>query len=183
MVKYSKELKSKVLAGDGNWWSLIIKSVGGSGMSRRKVVGGGCMVLFLFILLGCATVPTSYKAKEPVGEIPLSSLLRFNDIPVPETFNFDFKNSYIFENKFTRVGILRYSTRSSPEEIVAFFKTQMPSAGWSLVNIVEYGQKILSYSKEGESCVITVLPGRATSMVIISVTPQYGGSYPVRGEE
>jgi hypothetical protein len=152
---------------------------------RGKILFGLIpLSLFLLILWGCA-MPMSYQQGEgATGEIPLSEMLRFNDIPVPGTFRFDSQNSYIFEDKLTRIGVLKYTTATSPDEVVMFFKREMPNAGWQLINILEYGQKILTYDKGEESCVINILPGRTQSTVMISVTPKSsGGGYSGYEEE
>lgn len=146
-------------------------------MNKRNSLGLLSLGLLLLVLFGCVAPMSYQKGKEP-GEIPLSVMLKFSDIPVPGTFNFDSQNSYVFENDVNRIGVLKYITMTSPDEAVAFFKREMPNAGWKLINVLEYGQKILTYEKEGESCVINILPGRTQSTVTISVTPdQYGGSY------
>jgi len=71
------------------------------------------------------------------------------------------------------MGRLRYETHSSAEEAIAFFKREMPNYGWSLINVLEYGTKELSYQKHNEFCSITIYPGR-TCVVIISITPRSG---------
>jgi hypothetical protein len=154
-------------------------------MSKWKLFTFLSLSLSLVVIWGCA-MPMSYQQTYDEGmaeELPLSAMLRFNDVPVPETFRFDSQNSYIFENKFTRIGVLKYMTTTSPQEIVVFFKREMPSAGWRLINILEYGQKILTYEKGEESCTINVLPGRTQSTVIISVTPQYSSSGAASSQE
>lgn len=153
-------------------------------MNKLKLFIFLSLSLSLVVIFGCA-MPMSYQQSYEGGmgeEIPLSAMLRFNDVPVPETFRFDSQNSYVFENKFTRIGVLKYMTTTPPQEIIAFFKREMPSMGWRLINILEYGQKILTYEKGEESCTINILPGMTQSTVIISVTPQASSVAP-RGYE
>ncbi len=146
-------------------------------MKRWDLIGLISLSLFTLILVGCVA-PMSYKGREATREISPSTALRFNDIPVPETFRFDYQNSYVFEDKLSRLGVLKYITTISPEEIIMFFKQEMPNAGWRFVNIVEYGQKTLTYEKEKETCVINILQGMTQSTVVISITPhQYGSGY------
>ena len=144
-------------------------------MSKRRILEISWWGFAALLLWGCATVPpaSSPSSGEVAGEISVSESCRFSDVPVPETLQLDSRNSYVFENEYTRIGVLRYETRSSAEEIVVFFKREMPNAGWSLINLLEYGTKSLSYQKHSESCNITIYPGRV-SVVAISITPRYG---------
>ena len=144
-------------------------------MNKKDLIGIGGVFFFLFLFCGCVTIPPIMRPQ--VGEIPL----RFRDIPIPEDFRFDAKHSYTFEDEVSRIGFLRYTTRISPDEIVVFFREEMVKKEWRLVNIFEHrGQRILSYSKKGESCMITIYPGRIASTVVISVTPKPGSRAPER---
>ncbi len=98
-------------------------------------------------LTGCATTS---------GRLEPQSVLKLADVPIPAGLNPLPQKSYFFENSGVRVAVLKYQGRANIEQVVTFFKEQMPSYNWSLVNIVEYGQRLLNFERENEACIITV---------------------------
>jgi len=126
--------------------------------------------------MGCATMSSkSQDTKlEPQSQPKLSSanILRFEDVPIPLNFKLLVNESFIFENSYSRIGILKYSGRATAEQVVEFYKEQMPLHYWNLVNILEYGRRILNYEKPQESCIITIETSVTKTTVIISVAPK-----------
>lgn len=127
-------------------------------------------------LTGCATMPSSQQDTklEPQEQAKLSTanILKFEDVPVPVNFKLLVNESFIFENSYSRIGILKYTGRATPERVVEFYKDEMPLHNWNLVNILEYGRRILNYEKPQESCIITVETSISKTTVTISVAPK-----------
>jgi len=86
------------------------------------------------------------------------SILKFSDVPVPVGLKSLPQQSYSFESSGVRVGVLKYRGKNNPDQIVNFYKEQMPMYNWNLVNIVEYGQRMLNFERENETCIITLQP-------------------------
>ncbi|MFH1397497.1 MAG: hypothetical protein ABIH27_02975 [Candidatus Omnitrophota bacterium] len=107
--------------------------------------------------LGCATT-TDDKPGISKNEAMLepSALLKFNDIPIPTGFKNLPLDSYSFESAGVRVGLLKYQGKADPAQVVNFYKEQMTMYNWNLLNAVEYGEKILNFDRESESCIITI---------------------------
>ncbi|HNW39917.1 MAG TPA: hypothetical protein PL125_01450 [Candidatus Omnitrophota bacterium] len=99
-------------------------------------------------LAGCSTV--SDKRLEP------QSILKFSDVPIPVGLKSLPQKSYSFENAGTRVAVLKYQGRANIDQVINFYKEQMPMYNWSLINIIEYGQRLLNFERENETCIITV---------------------------
>ena len=138
-------------------------------------------VVLPLILSGCASL--SYYSPSPSKGVPgkekeLKKAIeqKFNDIPIPEGMVIDAQNSFAFDNGEMRLAQLRYFTRLTPEDLVSFFKRELPLEGWGMVNVVEYGERRLSFTKEKESLEILIYPERRRCKVIISLTPKGGGS-------
>jgi uncharacterized protein (DUF1919 family) len=91
---------------------------------------------------------------------------------VPTGFKFLPEKSYLIESGLIRGGILKYTGKAIGDQIVNFYKEQMPMYGWHLLNLVEYGDKILNFEKEKESCIITIKPSGSKSDITISVAPK-----------
>lgn len=111
------------------------------------------LLLFIFCFLaatltGCSTTPGSRL--EPQATLKLS------DIPIPAGLKPLPQKSYSFENAGTRVAVLKYQGRANIEQVINFYKEQMPAYNWNLINIIEYGQRLLNFERENETCIITV---------------------------
>lgn len=135
-------------------------------------------VLPLFIA-GCASLsyyspPGNESSIEEEG-IKKAIKQKFDDIPVPEKMVLDAQNSFVFDNGEIRLANLKYSSRLSAEDVVAYFKKQLPLQGWELINMVEYGISRLSFAKEKESLEIAIYPERRGCKVILTLTPKATG--------
>ena len=130
---------------------------------------------FFFYLLtyfGCASIPQ--KAPEAGGPALLEAqtLLKFQDLPVPVGFKLVSGESYAFEGAGVRVCVLKYKGRSSADQVVNFFREQMPLYNWSLLNVIEYGNRLMNFDREKESCIINIVPKGNSSECIISLGPK-----------
>lgn len=140
-------------------------------------------VICLLLLLGCST-SYSHKA-DPAQMTPIepAALLKFQDIPIPSGFVFIPANSYAFQSIGFRAGLLTYKGKATGEQTLVFFKEQMPLYNWHLVNIVEHSLRMLSFEKEQETCIITIVDKGSRSEITLSVAPKSQGSSPSRRAE
>ncbi|MBU0502944.1 MAG: hypothetical protein ABH882_06205 [Candidatus Omnitrophota bacterium] len=129
--------------------------------------------IFITGILGCATT-SSDKPGLPKDEAMLepSGLLKFSDIPIPSGFKSLSQDSYSFESAGVRVGLLKYQGKANPGQVVNFFKEQMVMYNWNLLNVIEYGEKILNFDREGESCIITISGKGNNYTITISLGPK-----------
>ncbi len=144
-------------------------------MRKNRVI----FPLFLFIisigllLQGCATTP---QDNDPTlsksAGLKSQSILKFSDVPVPVGLKSLPLESYSFESSGIRVGVLKYSGKANPDRVINFYKEQMPMYNWELVNIIEYGQRLMNFEREGESCIITMLPKGNNLTITISLGPK-----------
>lgn len=137
--------------------------------------------LILFSLIGCATSSTSAPSSSGTAQgvskpLNVAPILRFEDVPVPAGFKMLHNESFSFENKQYRLGILKYVGRSDADDVSKFYKDQMPLYNWNLLNIMEYGRKTLNYEKADETCIITVEFSMTKTLITISVAPKTTGT-------
>jgi hypothetical protein len=129
-------------------------------------------VFFMSTITGCASMMrgNSGKPLEP------ARTLRFSDIPVPAGFKLMPQQSYSFENEGIRVAFLKYSGRGTLDQALNFYKDQMPLSKWNLLNISEFGTRLLNFERDGETCIITMetLPLGGT-IVSLSIGPKSSG--------
>jgi len=129
--------------------------------------------LLATILAGCASLSGNSDAKSAnPGMLEPQAILKFSDIPVPVGLKNLPSQSYSFESSGVRVGVLKYQGKNSPDQVVSFYKEQMAMYNWNLVNIVEYGQRLLNFERENESCIITIEPKGSSIILIISLGPK-----------
>ena len=82
------------------------------------------------------------------------------------------KDSYSFESSGMRVGLLRYRGKATLEQVVNFYKEQMPMYNWTLLNITEYGDCMMNFEREAESCIVNIVPKGDKMIINISVGPK-----------
>lgn len=109
--------------------------------------------LFIFILTGCAISPkrnlnAMSSALEP------QALSKFADIPVPVGVKIVSTDSYAFESAGVRVGVLTYRGKVDADRATSFYREQMPMYNWNILNVVEYGNRMLNFDRETETCII-----------------------------
>ena len=139
--------------------------------------------LVSLFLAGCATFPqneSSSDAEKNKVTLSVAPILKFDDIPVPSGFRILEKESFAFQNDKSRVALLKYYGAKTADQVTAFYKEQMASFNWDLINIVEYDKRVLNYDSSDESCIITIQPQGGKSMVIIALSPK---SRPIKAQK
>lgn len=137
----------------------------------RKVLGSVVLCLVVLFLSSCTisnkeTKLTTSKVLEP------QPVLKFNDIPIPSGFKAMPLDSYSFENAGLRVAVLKYRGKANADQVVSFYKEQMPIYGWNFLNVVEYGERLLNFERETETCIIRLTPKGNDTEIFISVGPK-----------
>ncbi len=145
-------------------------------MRKNKFLVVSFSFLILVLLYGCATTSEGYfygeKEKTIQNSLDVASILRFDDVPVPLGFKTLESESFAFQNDVTRVALLKYAGSRTPDQVVAFFKEQMPMYNWNPINIIEYEKRILNYEKDSESCIVSVESRMRGSIITIAVSPK-----------
>lgn len=99
--------------------------------------------------------------------------LKVSDAPVPAGFRLIPQESYSFEAAGVRVSLLKYQGRADIDQVVSFYREQMALYNWNLLNVVEYGQRLLNFDRESETCIISLTPkGSSSVMITISIGPK-----------
>jgi hypothetical protein len=120
-----------------------------------------CTGIVLFLIggaYGCGDL-FSYRTireREPEKKQPIVTSYRFEDIPLPAGMTLNRKESFVYETKTTRTGLLVYEGKGEMEKLANFFKEQMPNYQWRLVSNFELHNVMLTFIKEGWSSVIYI---------------------------
>lgn len=128
------------------------------------------LALVASVLAGCAAGPKNMTP--PSGFLEPQIIPKFSDIPVPAGFKLVTKESYSFENAGVRVAILKYQGRASPDEVITFYKEQMPMYNWNFLNVIEYQERLLNFDRENQTCNITVNARGQNVAIRITVGPK-----------
>lgn len=129
-----------------------------------------CFLLSSF-LIGCSTFSDNAKSVDS-GMLEPQTSLKFSDVPVPVGLKPLPQASYSFESSGVRVGVLKYQGKADADRIIIFYKEQMSMYNWHLVNIVEYGQRLINFERENETCIITLEPKGNNIILTISLGPK-----------
>lgn len=112
----------------------------------------------VFLLVSCLLINTAITGCSTISDSKLEpqAILKFSDLPVPAGLKPLPQTSYSFENAGVRVGVLKYQGRANIDQVINFYKEQMPMSNWNLINIIEYGQRLMNFERENETCIITM---------------------------
>jgi len=133
----------------------------------RRILSLALLCSCIFIFCSCSTVPGSDKSS-----VLQATVSKFSDIPVPVGLKALPEASYSFQSSGVRVGVLKYRGKGDADQIINFYKEQMPMYNWNLLNVVEYGERMLNFDRETETCVVR-LSGSGNKVVItISLGPK-----------
>ncbi len=131
-----------------------------------------CFLFLATFLLGCAGVSKKDTLPQDRPLLEPQVMLKFNDIPAPLGFKLLAQDSYIFESGGIRVGILKYQGNANVEQVVNFYKDQMPLYNWNLLNVIEYGERLLNFEREAETCIVRLLPKGSHITITIALGPR-----------
>ncbi|MFH1868583.1 MAG: hypothetical protein ABH843_06395 [Candidatus Omnitrophota bacterium] len=134
-------------------------------------------LLFITLLSGCATTGSGGAESDGSSKmLDVAMALRFEDVPVPNGFRAVTNESFIFQNDALRVGILKYAGRAYADQVVNFYKDQMPLYGWRFLNMLEYGRRIINFDREDQTCIVVIEPAKLNTYITVTVAPKAGRS-------
>jgi len=135
------------------------------------------VLITTLLFSGCAGMGAKRSDKGDSSQaLDVSMALKFEDVPIPAGFKAVPKESFAFENELLRVGILKYSGRPRADNVVNFYKDQMPLYNWRFLNMLEYGERILNFDRDDQTCIIVVEPGKLNTRITITVAPKGGAA-------
>ncbi len=128
--------------------------------------------VFILIFSGCASLVKKDSGAGTTGSLEPQAVLKFSDVPIPAGFKLLPQGSYSFESSGLRVGLLKYEGKADIDQVVNFYREQMPMYNWNLLNIVEYGDRQMNFDRESETCVINLIPKGKSLTIIASLGPK-----------
>jgi len=137
-----------------------------------------CIIILMFLVFsgGCTALKNLDLEKEssPPPPDPIILAHPFTDISVPGGFKKDQSKSFVYESGSgsVKVGRLFFSGSSNIKDTVEFYQNEMTNHGWTLVNSMTHGGKILNYQKEGYVCIVIIKSSMLGSRVEIQIGPK-----------
>jgi len=139
---------------------------------KKKVLIFMLLATFAFFFLGCTMITEDKSMSSNPATLEPQPMNKVSDIPVPSGFKSLPAQSYYFESSGVRVGVLKFQGKADADQIVNFYKEQMAMYNWNLLNVVEYGDRLLNFDRENETCVITLLIKGRTVIITVSLGPK-----------
>lgn len=139
---------------------------------RKKILVIALLSYSAIALYGCASMQKQDASLKNEALLEPQTAMKFSDIPVPAGLQPLPKDSYAFESSGVRVGILKYRGKVAVGQVINFYKEQMPLYNWDLLNVIEYGEHLLNFEREEESCIVTLLPKGNNITVTIALGPK-----------
>lgn len=140
---------------------------------KKNVIAFTLLSFCIVVFLGCAGLSKKDDNMSKTSNLlEPSSTLKFSDIPVPAGFKLSPQNSYSFESSGVRVGVLKYQGRANIDQVINFYKEQMPMYSWDLLNVVEYGDRMMNFERENETCIISLLSKGNNITITLSLGPR-----------
>ena len=141
---------------------------------KTKILVLGFLCSLVLVFLGCADLSKKEDnlSSKNASLLEPSAILKFNDVPVPAGFKLMPQDSYSFETSGVRVGILRYKGKANVDQVINFYKEQMPMYNWNLLNVIEYGDRLMNFDRENETCIIGLLSKGNSITITVSLGPR-----------
>ncbi|MDD4939734.1 MAG: hypothetical protein PHE18_08285 [Candidatus Omnitrophica bacterium] len=136
------------------------------------IFAAGTLGLLVAGFAGCASAANKSSLPKEETFLEPQAASKFSDIPVPSNFKFLSQESYSFESGGVRVAVLKYQGKADVDQVVNFYKDQMPLFNWNLLNAVEYGQRLLNFDREQQSCIVNLTNKGKSVSLVISVGPK-----------
>ncbi|MBI4712216.1 MAG: hypothetical protein HY762_02760 [Planctomycetes bacterium] len=130
-------------------------------MKRLALVGLICAMLFMAFACRGKTAPQVKKespkpiAKGLVSGPNLASRYQPPDVPVLANFAYMPQNSVVYINGNVRTAIIKYVGSARTEDIINFYKIQLPKNGW-MEQISSASKQVMLFRKGREKCQIDI---------------------------
>jgi hypothetical protein len=134
------------------------------------------LALLLATTGACITITSDKKPDSKAPPTPV--YMDFEDVKVPGSMARVYDDSYLFESRDVKAGVMALSGWDNPDEVMTFFKEHMAQDGWTLLSTFKYKKDILIFTKPDKVCLILarapLVYGKTN--VEIWVSPTDGGS-------
>ncbi|MDR1297770.1 MAG: hypothetical protein LBO05_10465 [Deltaproteobacteria bacterium] len=146
-------------------------------VGEKKAAGGGGRTYFYYLLalaLGCllTVLPGCLSisvrdAGDPPPPPPShegESFAEFMDVPYPSVMKLESRNTFSYERKGVRAGVVTAVGDLSADEIGAYYDSHLPSYGWTPLAEAQSGKLVSTWTKG--KVVLTVI----TNPLSLSIT-------------
>jgi len=125
-------------------------------------------------ILGCSKKSYSPNSGGEGKPPPPPIALQFASIPLPDKVELDRDKTFIYESGSgaVKVGRLSFSLWNRADEVVEFFRNEMPGRGWQSIRIIEHEVTIMLYEMENDVCTIIVEPSLGKTKIEIQIGPK-----------
>ena len=130
-------------------------------LNRKLFVWSVAVIVIIMITSGCSMLKPRDKSTAGTAEGSAASVsndiyLDFDDVLIPEDMPRDKERSFVFRIGALTAGVLVLKGRVPPEDLIAFFESNMSRDNWKAASSFRSPRSLLIYEKEERWCIITI---------------------------
>ena len=137
----------------------------------QKIVFNICVLS----LLGCSATNNLGDLNRRFDDIKKMETLLFNQMPLPKDARISPDKSLILGEGDNWVGRIELSSSMEPLEASAFFTSEYPKQGWTLISSTKAKLSILVFTNNIRTLTLEITEGgplAAKSMIVMTVAPK-----------
>ncbi len=137
----------------------------------QKIVFG----IYILSLIGCSTTNNLSDLSKRFDDIKKMETLLFNKMPLPKDTRISADKSLILGEGDNWAGRIELSSSMEPLEASAFFTSEYPKQGWTLISSTKAKLSILVFTNNTRTLTLEITEGgplAAKSMIVMTVAPK-----------
>ena len=131
--------------------------------------------IYILSLMGCSTTNNFSDLSKRFDDIKKIETLFFNQMPLPRDARISQEKSLILGEGDNWAGRIELSSSMEPLEASAFFTSEYPKQGWTLISSTKAKLSILVFTNNTRTLTFEISEGgplAAKSMIVMTVAPK-----------
>lgn len=98
----------------------------------------------------------------------------FGDILVPRELSFQSDESYVFDTRSFKAGVMVFTGRVDNNDLINFFINNMSKDGWTVVTTIKGERSVLIFEKFNKSASVQIQAGFKSKVTVFAVEAKGG---------
>ena len=133
------------------------------------------LIIIILSLMGCSTTNNFSDLSKRFDDMKKMETLLFNKMPLPKGTRISPDKSLILGEGDNWAGRIELSSSMEPLEASAFFTSEYPKQGWTLISSTKAKLSILVFTNNTRTLTFEISEGgplAAKSMIVMTVAPK-----------
>ena len=127
------------------------------------------ILISTILVLSCSTIKTQKKTAPP-AQTSIQKIERImNNIPVYPNLHYDTQNSFVYESISVNAAIIVLKGKAKLNDVVSFYKENMPKYGWQLLFMFVYDNKATMMFDSMESSCSIEIEQEAFNNIVVTI--------------